>query len=237
MNEITLTSSVSKESIDAIVDHVSINLDYGSIADLVFEHFDIDNYADDMNRTSCENIVTRGLGDNFFETVYENIQDDIASLVDDSMHEKLQDYVEDAVDEHYVRNGEDHFLENLSKALQDYLPISTCDTGILFTNAVHSAVTYLLESSTDFKETLGASLNSKNVVVENEPVPIFNPDLMGVISVVSALVEYFGFDIGGEDKPSFLVDLQMSMWQCFVVNRTSYVDEFNRVQNEKKGLS
>lgn len=213
------TSNIPADVVDNIQQHIFDGIDWSELAENVATYIDADDLISNVSRSTLEDIVLDNMD---YSRTFDNIKGDIEALIEDS----ARDFA-DNIDFTY------EVSDQISSLLNSYDPHNGCGLGKSFTDSARKAFMYLL-GDVDFKNTIVKSLGSS--VPESEPivvktevtseeiqevVPLFNPDYIGVTSVVGVIAERY-FSLYKSD-PQFLVNLETEMWSIFLNTRTNYI--------------
>ena len=219
-------SNIPDDVVQKMQEYFFHSTDWQDVAYEVSNYIEPDDIISDVSRSVMEDIVNDHLD---YDKITDYISDQVTSLVEDQVRIELND-----TDFSEIVNDQVEYL------VTSYSPGNGCGIGSAFTSAIHSGIVYLLESNEDLrkmianaiKETTPEEVEPVNEPVNNEDfVPLFNPDLVGVYSVVSEICDRYLSDKQEQD-PSFVIRLKMEMWQKFINSRSYYVDSVKENKND-----
>jgi hypothetical protein len=154
-----------------------------------------------------------------YDRVYDAIRDDVYNQIDSNMSDNVNDAV--------------------WSLLTDFLPSNACGTGRAFMDAIQKTIIHLLEQPANLiwlqdklgieepKKTEGVNSTAEVRNEKDEVVGLFNPDVIGIYEVVRKISDKYLTEQQIKDS-SFLINLQMEMWNTFVNSRMSYIESVNQ---------
>jgi hypothetical protein len=207
--------NIPESVISDIADEVKTMLDYEELAESVATNLDADELIANVSRSVMEDMVHDNID---YDRVYDAIRDDVFNQIDSSMTDNVNDAV--------------------YSLLSDFLPSNACGTGEAFMEAIQKTIIHLLEQPANviwLQDKLGIEEPKKTEEVtstaevkdeNDQPVGLFNPDVIGIYEVVRKISDNYLTEQQIKD-PSFLINLQMEMWNTFVNSRISYIESVN----------
>lgn len=220
------TSNIPDDVVQKIQEYFFNTIDWQDVASKVLNYIEADDIISDVSRYVMEDIVNDHLN-------YDKITEGISDYISGQVTTLVEDQVRTEFNELDFSEGVNDQVEYL---VNSYSPGNGCGIGNAFTSAIHSGIVYLLESNEDLRKMIANAIKEtppKEVEPVNEPVnnedfvPLFNPDLVGVYTVVSEICDRYLSDKQEED-PSFVIGLRMEMWEKFVNSREYYTSSIKK---------
>lgn len=203
------TSNIPVTVLDSIQEHVISGINWADVAQDISSYIDSDDVISNVSRYVMEELINDYVD---YDKIVDQVSDNFDSMIADEVRSQIND-----IDVSEMANDQVEYL------LSGYDPSNGCYTGKMFTEAVQKALIHVLENDDAFSNKIADLLKQEKKVDEAEVqefVPLFNPDLIGVNSVVSAIADRYLSD--QQTDPDFLVNLQMEMWGAFINARSAY---------------
>ena len=216
------TSNIPDDVVQKMQEYFFHTIDWQDVANEVSNYIEADDLISNVSRYVMEDIVADHID---YDRIWDQVSDQLTSDVEDQVRSELNnsDFSE-------IVNDQVEYL------LSQYDPHNGCSIGVKITLIVESAMMFLMQRK-DFLDQMKSLLDQKSedpaneeTTTEKDFVPLFNPDLMGVYSVVSKIADQYLTD--KQQDPSFLISLQMEMWQVFINSRATYTSSAKSPQIE-----